>query len=258
MGKLLPITISTLVLIILLIVPHRTTNDQSTAFIELLHKSSTNGGNMSQKNVDQKSLEDIETFFKILHGPNPIDGCQVVFTVGRDNQNRKIYTFKPGELSHIKGVLSFVSMSNHMYYEVCLQQSIPPNGKRGSAKSTASMPGLWLDIDVRGDNHKGNQYPESEEVALNFIRELPWKPTVLIHTGGGYQLLYLFIKPLVFRDEKERKKAAELSAKFQSYIRSEGEKHGWRIDNTQDLARLLRIPGSLNHKSDPQIGRAHV
>jgi len=141
MGKLLHITISTLVLIILLIVPHRTTNDQSTAFIELLHKSSTNGGNMSQKNVDQKSLEDIETFFKILHGPNPIDGCQVVFTVGRDNQNRKIYTFKPGELSHIKGVLSFGSMSNHMYYEVCLQQSIPPNGKRGSAKSTASMPG---------------------------------------------------------------------------------------------------------------------
>jgi hypothetical protein len=92
MEKMLPITISILVLIILLIAPHQTTYDQPTAFIELLHQLSTNGGKkMTQKTVDHKSLEDLETFFKVLHGPDPIDSCQVVFTVDR-NKNRQIST----------------------------------------------------------------------------------------------------------------------------------------------------------------------
>ena len=42
-----------------------------------------------------------------------------------------------------------------------------------------------------------------------------------------------------------------LSERFQRFIISEGEKHGWKLDNTQDLARILRIPGTLNFKSNP-------
>ncbi len=63
---------------------------------------------------------------------------------------------------------------------------------RGSAETSVAMPGLWFDLDVVGPHHKRVHYPESNEIALDFVNNLPWKPTILVHSGNGYQLLFLF------------------------------------------------------------------
>jgi hypothetical protein len=50
----------------------------------------------------------------------------------------------------------------------------------------------------------------------------------------------------------DRAAAASLSQRLQGTLRSAAARQGWKLDNTSDLSRILRIPGTLNHKGgDP-------
>ena len=183
---------------------YRTIDYSIDKSVNLLHVLTIYGGNpMNEKVNNARSLENLEEFFKVLHGPDSIDGYQVIYSL----PVKLVHTFKPGQLSHLKGILSAIRLSNHMYYGVCLQQSVPEKGKRGSAETSVAMPGLWFDLDVVGPHHKESRYPESNEIALDFVNNLPWKPTILVHSGNGYQLLFLFKKPWVFSNNEDRANA---------------------------------------------------
>ena len=67
----------------------------------------------------------------------------------------------------------------------------------------------------------------------------------------GVHAIWLRDEPFVIRNENEREQIRELSAGFGMYVIAEGRKKGWKLDNVQDVPRMLRAPGSLNFKSDP-------
>ena len=77
---------------------------------------------------------------------------------------------------------------------------------------------------------------------------MPFKPTVVVYTGGGLQPYWLFREPWQFEDEKERPKAKKLSKAFQRFLQGFALDHGWTMDGTADLCRLLRLPGTYNRK----------
>ncbi len=70
----------------------------------------------------------------------------------------------------------------------------------------------------------------------------------MVHSGHGLQAYWLFKEPWTFEDESERQQAETLSRRFQATLRTFAHEHGWTIDNTSDLARVLRLPGTFNTK----------
>ena len=91
---------------------------------------------------------------------------------------------------------------------------------------------------------------------MDLIREaMPtYPPTHYVTSGGGIHCYWLFAAPWFFKDEQDKLDAQMMSRGLHARIQAAAQRHGWKIDNVSDLARLLRIPGSYNMK-DPQNPR---
>jgi hypothetical protein len=91
--------------------------------------------------------------------------------------------------------------------------------------------------------------PPTVQDALTIIPEvLP--PTLVVATGNGAHAWWLFKEPYLFDGQEERKAAARLVARWQTLLSLNAAARGWAFDRLLDLARILRIPGTVNTK-DP-------
>ena len=120
------------------------------------------------------------------------------------------------------------------------------------ADFACSMPGVWFDFDVKDPVHAQSALPTREQ-AEAFIASLPLKPSLVIWSGHGYHLYWLFDKPFIIETPEDRARAQCLSRGFQGALIKEGAARGWVFDNTSDLARTLRLAGSMNHKDQPPV-----
>jgi P4 family phage/plasmid primase-like protien len=111
--------------------------------------------------------------------------------------------------------------------------------------------GLWADVDYAHPVHQKPNLPTDEAAARWLISKMPVPPTVLVHTGHGLQAWWLFSNPWVFSHAQERTQAAALIQSWQAMLRNHAQQHGWTLDSTHDLARLMRLPGTYNHKAAP-------
>lgn len=75
--------------------------------------------------------------------------------------------------------------------------------------------------------------------AWEHIHRLGLKPTVIINSGGGFHAYFLFNETHVISDQT-RGPFCKLQARFVKAIGSD--------DGAKDLARVLRVPGSINFK----------
>jgi len=113
--------------------------------------------------------------------------------------------------------------------------------------------GLWADIDIAGEGHADAHYPTTVEDARRIVDALRLKPTLVIHSGGGLQVYWLFTEPWLCADaddpEAERVKMADLVRDWTRTVQFQAELVGrFKVDSTFDLARLLRPPGTTNRK----------
>ena len=137
----------------------------------------------------------------------------------------------------------------NVYFAIGVQGHQPHRG-RGKQAGVIALPGLWADIDVLGPNHAATNLPPTLEDAWNIVRAIPFKPTVAVYSGGGIQLHWLFREPMETATEKDRSSAKRLSKGFQGLLGNIAARSGWSIDNTADLCRLLRVPGTYNLKQE--------
>lgn len=147
-------------------------------------------------------------------------------------------------------------------------------GGRGSADQSASLPGLWADIDLQGPGHKHvpnrpdlpghdpskpilHPLPSGEAQVTEILAEagLP-KPSFWIHSGGGLYPWWMLEEPrLLTEDPAELAAVAAISANWQKMLGSVFEAHDLHYGTgVGDLARVLRIPGTVNRKvaDDPR------
>ncbi len=123
--------------------------------------------------------------------------------------------------------------------------------ERGRAEGVIAIPGLWTDVDIEGEAHKGKNLPLTVEDAMKAIEAFPLAPTLVLHSGHGLQPWWLFEGLWVFEGEEERKKAQDLSRRFQATLKAAAQERGWGMDGTHDISRVMRVPGTLNHKLEP-------
>lgn len=128
--------------------------------------------------------------------------------------------------------------------------------KRGSAVDSAYAYALSADLDIRGVNHKSELLPDTADDYVRLLKEagLP-EPSAWVHSGGGLYPYWKFPEPVDLTQPGSMESVASMSRKLHEHIISWGKSHGWRIDNTSDLARVYRLPGTTNRKDVPTIVR---
>ncbi|MFG2998722.1 hypothetical protein [Streptomyces sp. NPDC048340] len=129
-----------------------------------------------------------------------------------------------------------------------------PKGERGGEADTHEVPGLWFDIDTGTEGHQPTRLPlpatVAEGLALYRSSGLP-EPTRVHHTGGGLHLYLQFDRPDALSGLNELQEMRTISATAQAilarYFEQQGKHYGSGVG---DLARVLRLPGTVNRKTD--------
>lgn len=119
---------------------------------------------------------------------------------------------------------------------------------RAESSEVCGLYGLAADLDVLSSGHKKRALFPTVEAAQRFLDELPRQPTAVVSTGGGLQAHWIFREAWLFENEEERRLAEAISRGWNSFLRGLAKRQGYEIDATWDLARVLRIPGTTNHK----------
>ena len=185
-------------------------------------------------------------FLQMLYG-KCTEGCITITTLP-DSRNEHIPVT---ELDKAAERIKELGTSANTYYGTALRQGGLPSSVRGDIGQILTVVCMVADVDVFGPAHKEKDLPKTEEEAIDFVNGLKLKPSIIVQSGNGVHAIWLLDEPFIIHNEDEREQIRELSAGFGMYVIAEGRKKGWKLDNVQDVPRMLRAPGSLNFKSDP-------
>lgn len=184
------------------------------------------------------------SFLRLLYG-GAQDGCLAIWS----KQTKRTEWFNAADLEAVAHFLASRARQQDCYFGVGLQTAALGPLKRGEADTVGSMPGTWLDVDVLSAGaHAQVRLPRSREQALQWLNSLDLPPTAIVDTGHGLHAYWLFDKPYQIDSQDNRAFAQKLARDWQSALLSKARAEGWHLDNTADLARVLRPPGTLNHK----------
>lgn len=115
---------------------------------------------------------------------------------------------------------------------------------RARAADAAGTCGMWLDIDI--EDGKAANLNQAMQLAMAIA-----EPTLVIGSGGGIHCWYLLETPVAITTSTLRGHVATLADAWNAAHNELAQQDGWRLDRTHDLARLLRVPGTLNGKRQP-------
>lgn len=151
-----------------------------------------------------------------------------------------------------------IASSQNVYLSVSLQDRVAAialngPGTRGLAQTAAAITGLWIDIDVLGPGHSAKNLPATYDEAFELLAQMRLEPSVVVRSGGGLQAWWLFVEPWVFSDAADRNRAAVLAASWVMTAQEHAAARQWKVDSTKDLARVLRVAGTVNLKNDPVL-----
>lgn len=127
--------------------------------------------------------------------------------------------------------------------------------------------GLRIDLDIASPDvptaHKAEWLPRDFDEAMRVLDALP-EPTIVVHSGNGIHAHWLFDAAFVLDTPERRADAQTLMDDWIAIIRDRADDIGrevaasvgrepeaFHIDGTHDVSRVLRVPGTFNHKSEP-------
>ena len=126
------------------------------------------------------------------------------------------------------GIDEFCQQHKH---EDCYFGVATRDGAGGKKENIVHFPALWADVDFKNT---------PREIAWDLLKKFPFKPSAIVKSGGGAHV-YFFLKEPAEKNEWRR---IEDANKRIAYALSADT-------GATDAARILRVPGTLNHKYDP-------
>ena len=154
----------------------------------------------------------------------------------------------------VEDVAARLDATSDVYFGACLQDAAAEHaGKRGRAETVTVVPGAWADVDIASPSKKKAHAPSVPDLVAHLERRVEQRPSIALATGGGLHLWWLFDEPLVLSCDADRREAAGLVQRWQSHLRTALAERGWQLDSTHDLARVLRLPGTHNHKAEHNL-----
>jgi len=108
--------------------------------------------------------------------------------------------------------------THDVYFGVGLRGEKLAENQRGGSGDVSMIPAFWSDIDVKGPAHKETELPDSVDVVLEFLATLPLKPSIVVSSGNGLHVYWLFSEPLGIATDAHRKNIGDALRGWQMYI----------------------------------------
>jgi hypothetical protein len=121
------------------------------------------------------------------------------------------------------------------YYAPVLRRGMVGT-KAGATRSRV----VWADLDFKC----WPDAPDPLRTVLAAVEAFPARPSILVYSGGGVQPYWLFGESVDVRVDALRAQVEQLNAALARAVCGPDR----RPDHVQDVARVLRIPGTLNLK----------
>ena len=104
----------------------------------------------------------------------------------------------------------------------------------GNKEACIEVPYLWIDIDFKD---------MSQRRAIRLLNEFKLKPTIIIRSGGGLHCYWKLRKPFLIKKTADILYVEGLLKRLTYFFNADMQ--------SAELARGLRVPGTLNYKYDP-------
>ena len=121
--------------------------------------------------------------------------------------------------------------------------------KSGKKVNVKYLSAFHVDLDYGDEGHKKTSKHSTYESALNAIHQLPFQPTIIVHTGGGFHAYWVLAHPLRVEDYG----VDILETTNKGLLAALGGDSG-----TQDISRVFRVPGTYNLKTPDKPRLAEV
>ncbi len=177
-------------------------------------------------------------FLSLLWSDKPSDLYLLIWTL----QDKRSRWFRNIE----EAAAAVAQTPKDVYVGVGLSPRDYGPSRRCPSEEIACIAGLWADFDLQSEAHK-KALPATIPDALSII-PAGMPPTIVVATGNGAHAWWLFKEPFVFENDQERRDAARLITRWHTLLRLNAAARGWAFDRLSDLARVLRIPGTINGK----------
>jgi hypothetical protein len=122
----------------------------------------------------------------------------------------------------------------NVYYGVHPTTGRKASNQRANIADVAAINCLFADFDAKAFGDKSR--------ALAHIEQLTPRASVIVDSGGGYHCYWLLAETFKLTDAA-RERAKRTQAAWVAYVGGD--------TGAKDLARVLRVPGTLNYKYDP-------
>lgn len=211
-----------------------------------IHTATTASAPTSAPAINQDLLDrqtEAETFLHALYG-DEAPGFIVLWV----NPHKDSYWAPAKDMRRVARGAIRLSDNANTYFGIGLHPEALGPKQRGEASGVTAIPGFWMDADVLGPAHKAPDLPPSIDEVLAIINSLPQLPSAIVDSGHGLQAWWLFKELWLLESDEERKQAQQLIRRFQRWLQRKAREKGYRLDNTSDLARVLRVPGTINRK----------
>lgn len=122
---------------------------------------------------------------------------------------------------------------------------------RGGADQIQRHTSLWADLDVKPDAF--TTLADARATIDDLSRILGEWPTAIIYSGHGLQPLWTIDDPAahIDGDPDRRALATTVLARWRRLVDTVANTRSATVDHVFDLPRILRTPGTLNHKDTP-------
>jgi hypothetical protein len=200
--------------------------------------------------VGQSKTNETVGFLRDLFGDAP----------GGDDLRIALWTKSNKRTDHLDGAVDGARFEGRpdVYVQATLVgPDAPKGGKRPKAEHAAATPGVWADIDVAGgpEDPPGKLLAPDVDAALEIANGI-LTPTIIVHSGYGVQAWWLLEEPWRFENDEERSQAGRMTKGWQRLLRNAALDKAFGIDYTFDLARLMRLPGTVNDKGPAGVQAA--
>lgn len=174
-------------------------------------------------------------------------GDYVLIWVKDKAQGGSSYWFK--ELDEAAKFAETQAARFDVYFGIAMSMAAGGKFNRIKENNVAAIPGLWVEVDHKsGAAHKKENLPPTPEEALGLINSMSFKPSLIVSSGNGFHAYWLFKDLLRLYGVEGRRAAKALVERWQRLFKRLAAERGWDVDSTFDLARLYRVPGTINHK----------
>jgi hypothetical protein len=190
--------------------------------------------------------DEMREFLELLFGTKDASDWVLIWTLAPDGQKLS-YWFQDLDTAAAQ---ARTMTDRNVYVGMGLSPENYGPRNRCDATRIKALSCLWVDVDIADPVHSKPNLASADQ-AMALIRRMPAPPSAIINSGHGLQAFWAFKEPWQIENENERKRLENVSFRWQRLLQKYAGEIGCTVDSTHDLARVMRLPGTMNVKAEP-------